>query len=130
MKACDHAATGRNIEISQYRLCGNNWPGGNIEDIYPLSPIQEGILFHTIYSPNSEQYFVQTCLFFTGEFNNLSFKLSFEKIIEKNTIFRTCFNWNLFTTFYQIVLKNVKLPWSANPSLFVSFFPFLSAFCI
>ncbi len=25
----------------------------NIESLYPLSPMQEGLLFHTIYDPNS-----------------------------------------------------------------------------
>ena len=42
---------------------------GNVEDFYPLSPMQQGMLFHTLYSPNSGVYFEQlTCtLRQTGE---------------------------------------------------------------
>ena len=31
----------------------------NIEDIYPLSPLQQGILFHTLYASEPGTYFVQ-----------------------------------------------------------------------
>ncbi len=36
--------------------------GRNIDDIYPLTPMQEGMLFHTLYDPNSGQYFEQFSL--------------------------------------------------------------------
>ena len=29
----------------------------NVADIYELSPMQQGMLFHTIYAPNSGVYF-------------------------------------------------------------------------
>ena len=31
----------------------------NIEDIYPLSPMQEGLLFHTLLEPGSGMYLMQ-----------------------------------------------------------------------
>jgi hypothetical protein len=40
-------------------LCQVIGVGKNVEDIYPTVPIQEGMLFHTLYSPESEQYFEQ-----------------------------------------------------------------------
>ena len=30
-----------------------------IEDIYALSPLQQGFLFHTVYAPQSAVYFEQ-----------------------------------------------------------------------
>jgi len=46
----------------------------NIEDIYPLSPMQQGILFHTLLSPNSGEYIPQVCLTLTGLLNIEQFK--------------------------------------------------------
>ena len=34
----------------------------NIEAIYPLSPMQQGILFHALYAPKSGVYFEQTAI--------------------------------------------------------------------
>ena len=31
-----------------------------LEDMYPLSPLQEGMLFHTLYETGSELYFEQS----------------------------------------------------------------------
>ena len=38
----------------------------NIEDIYPLSPMQQGMLFHSLYAPDSGVYFVQVNCTLTG----------------------------------------------------------------
>ena len=37
-----------------------------LEDIYPLSPMQSGLMFRTLYAPESDAYFVQTIFEFEG----------------------------------------------------------------
>ncbi|MBV9774731.1 MAG: hypothetical protein JO040_12315, partial [Gemmatimonadetes bacterium] len=32
---------------------------GSIDDVYPLTPMQEGILFHVLYAPGSQGYLSQ-----------------------------------------------------------------------
>ena len=32
----------------------------NIEDIYPVTPIQSGLIFRYLYQPDSDEYFVQS----------------------------------------------------------------------
>ena len=54
----------------------------NIQDIYPLSPMQEGMLFHSIYSPDSEEYREQFYCTLIGPLNIDAFKLAWQKIIE------------------------------------------------
>lgn len=86
--------------------------GKNIQDIYPLTPLQEGILFHILYSPHSGQYFEQMKWKIEGNnFDSLALKKTWEHIIQRHDSFRTCFVWELFSSSHQIVLKKVKVPW-------------------
>jgi len=41
----------------------------NIEDIYPLSPMQQGLLFHTVYAPESGVYIGQMACRLEGDLN-------------------------------------------------------------
>ena len=50
-----------------------NWQ--NIEDIYPLSTMQQGMLFESLYAPNSGVYFEQITSKFTGLLNVEAFEL-------------------------------------------------------
>jgi len=34
-------------------------PTENLQDIYELSPLQQGMLFHTLHAPDSDVYFEQ-----------------------------------------------------------------------
>ncbi len=82
----------------------------NIEAIYPLSPMQQGMLFHTIYNPESEEYFEQLTATFTGEINTEAFVKSVNKVIENNSILRTSFAYKNVSKMLQIVHKKVDVP--------------------
>ena len=42
-------------------------PAQNIESIYPLSPLQEGLLFESLLAPESGVYFQQIVLTLVGD---------------------------------------------------------------
>ncbi|PSB55841.1 non-ribosomal peptide synthetase [Chamaesiphon polymorphus] len=83
-----------------------------IESIYPLSPMQEGMLFHSLYDPNSWVYFEQTILTLEGSISISAFESAWQKIFDRHSVLRTFFAWTDLENPLQIVLKNLKLPWT------------------
>jgi len=83
----------------------------NIESIYPLSPMQEGLLFHTNYAPNSGVYIEQILLTLSGEVNQEGLKQSWEEVLQRHGVLRTMFVWESLQKPLQVVRKQVDLPW-------------------
>ncbi|AFZ30327.1 amino acid adenylation domain protein [Gloeocapsa sp. PCC 7428] len=83
----------------------------NIENIYPLSPIQQGMLFHTLSAPESGIYFVQSCYTFTKNIDIPAFKQAWQQIINQHPILRTSFYWKQHKEPFQVVHRYVELPW-------------------
>lgn len=84
---------------------------GNIEDFYPLSPAQQGILFHSLYQPESGVYFGQLLCVLRGEFNVSAFRNSWQKVVDRHPILRTCFLWENLKEPVQAVRKQAALSW-------------------
>ncbi|WP_181280581.1 non-ribosomal peptide synthetase [Aphanothece hegewaldii] len=83
----------------------------NIENIYPLSPMQQGILFHALVTPEAGIYIPQICLTLEGYLNQLQFKQAWEKVLIRHPVLRTAFNWEKRDKPFQIVYQKVTLPW-------------------
>ena len=81
----------------------------NIEDIYPLSPMQQGMLFHSLYAPDSGIYFQQMICTLRGNLEVSAFEQAWQKIVEKHSIFRTAFIWESLNKPVQVVYKQVKI---------------------
>ena len=64
-----------------------------IEDIYPLSPMQEGMLFHSLYSPGSDLYFEQFSCRLQGDLDIAAFKQSWQEVVNRHSILRTACVW-------------------------------------
>ncbi|MBD1924288.1 amino acid adenylation domain-containing protein [Microcoleus sp. FACHB-831] len=84
---------------------------GNVEDFYPISPMQQGMLFHTIYEPNSGVYFEQLSCTIQGNLNVEFFQRAWQQVIDRHPILRTCFIWEGIKEPVQAVQRQVKLPW-------------------
>lgn len=82
----------------------------NIEAIYPLSPMQQGMLFDTLYAPKSGVYFQQSICNLSG-LNVLAFKQAWQRLLERHSILRTAFIWQRQKEPFQVVYRNVELPW-------------------
>ncbi|NQZ56251.1 MAG: amino acid adenylation domain-containing protein [Lentisphaeraceae bacterium] len=82
----------------------------DIETFYALSPLQEGILFHAIHSPESNQHCAQLNWSLQGEMNLTAFEQAWSELILKHAIYRTAFKWEGLDEAVQIVYKKVKVP--------------------
>jgi NRPS condensation-like uncharacterized protein len=83
----------------------------NIEDIYPLSPTQQGILFHTLYTPKSGVYVAQISCTFSNALDVSLLKKAWQLVIERHPALRTSFHWERRDQPFQVVYRSVNLPW-------------------
>jgi amino acid adenylation domain-containing protein/non-ribosomal peptide synthase protein (TIGR01720 family) len=83
----------------------------NIEDAYILSPMQQGMLFHSLYAPESSIYLEQFSYEITGKLNQIAFETAWQKVVDRHSVLRTAFIWQNIEQPHQVVGKKVKLPW-------------------
>lgn len=81
----------------------------NIEDIYKLTPVQEGMLFHSLYERESSLYFFHCPIGLRGNLNTKAFEEAWQKIVDRYATLRTGFYWEDIDNPLQVVYKNVKI---------------------
>ena len=86
----------------------------NVEDFYPLSPMQQGLLFHTLYSPQAGVYIVQLSSALSGDLDLDVFERACQRVVERHEVFRTFFVWEGVETPVQVVEQEVKLPFERH----------------
>jgi hypothetical protein len=82
----------------------------NIEDIYELSPVQKGILFHSLYAPELGLYFIQFSYTLRGLLNVVAFDSAWQQVAARHTALRTSFYWEEIDKPLQVVHRQVKVP--------------------
>jgi hypothetical protein len=81
----------------------------NIEAVYPLSSAQQGILFHTLYDPQSRAYFSQLSCTIHDDLNVEAFARAWQHTMDRHAILRTAFAWEKLDEPLQVVGRKVKL---------------------
>jgi amino acid adenylation domain-containing protein len=84
-------------------------------DVYPLSPMQQGMLFHSIsgrtgQAAASDVYVQQLSCRLRGTLQVESFQASWEAILRRHTVLRTAFAWRGLPEPLQVVGEQVRLP--------------------
>src|SRR5947209_9235664 len=85
-----------------------------IENIYPLSPVQAGMLFHTLFAPHSGVYFQQRSCRLDGGLDVEAFEAAWQRVADRHAVLRTAFNWEQRSEPFQIVHRQVALPWQRH----------------
>ncbi|MEL6772596.1 MAG: condensation domain-containing protein, partial [Bacteroidota bacterium] len=80
-----------------------------IDDVYALSPMQKGMLFHTIYAPGAGEHINQLQWRFVGNLDVDAFKGAWAAIVAQHDILRTAFVWEGQEDPRQAVLASVDI---------------------
>ena len=80
-----------------------------IEAVYPLSPVQEGMLFHSLYEPGSWVYFDQVSVDLGGDVNEDYLFQAWQQVVNRHSILRTGFIWEGVAEPLQVVHETIEL---------------------
>src|SRR5437868_12822343 len=81
----------------------------DIQAIYPLSPMQEGMLFHSLYAPESGAYCTQFVCTLVGRLDLAAFERAWQKVVERHPVLRTAFVWEGLARPMQVVGRRARL---------------------
>jgi amino acid adenylation domain-containing protein len=81
----------------------------NIENIYDLSPMQEGMLFHSLAGAHNDPYCFQHTYGIRGNLNVSAFSRAWQQVVDRHQILRTAFHWDKTDNPLQIVFRRVNL---------------------
>ncbi len=79
-------------------------------DTYPLSPMQQGMLFQSVSAPGTDVYVEQLSCKLHGAMKVAAFQRAWEVLLERHAVLRTAFAWRGLPEPLQVVGPQVRLP--------------------
>jgi amino acid adenylation domain-containing protein/non-ribosomal peptide synthase protein (TIGR01720 family) len=99
-------------KLTQAHLDSLPYSQRNIEDIYPLGPMQEGMLFYALMYPGSGIYHMLDRYEVDGAVDVDAFRAAWQDVLDRHPILRTSFLWEDYSRPHQFVHKQVALPFN------------------
>ncbi len=82
---------------------------GPVADIYPLSPMQQGMLFYSLYEPAMGMYIEQLSCVLKGDLDAAAFADVWQGVAARHPMLRTAFVWENLNEPLQVVRRSVSL---------------------
>lgn len=77
----------------------------HIEDIYPLTALQQGILYHALEMPETDAYFYQRGFLLRGALSVPHFRRAWEVVANRHAVLRSDYRWEGLSAPVQIANK-------------------------
>ncbi|MGW7020115.1 non-ribosomal peptide synthase/polyketide synthase [Streptomyces decoyicus] len=84
--------------------------GRAVEDLYPLTPMQAGMLFHSLMDPASHTYFNQVQLVLSGVTDPVALATAWQQTADANPMLRTRLVWEETAEPLQVVQARATVP--------------------
>ncbi|MCT8354698.1 condensation domain-containing protein, partial [Photorhabdus kayaii] len=81
----------------------------NIQDIYPLGPLQQGILFHYLLGGEEDPYLLHTIMAFDSRQRLDGFLAALQRVIDRHDILRSAVHWKGLPEPVQVVWRQAPL---------------------
>ncbi|PRA31359.1 non-ribosomal peptide synthetase [Pseudomonas poae] len=107
-------------QLTQPQLDALPVPASVIEDVYPLTPMQEGLLLHTLLEPGTGLYYMQDRYRINSALDPERFAQAWQAVIARHEALRASFCWNVGEDMLQVIHKPGSTPieyldWSNDP---------------
>ncbi len=84
----------------------------NVSSVYPLTPVQAGMLFHALSGRQDGAYVVQHTSDLSGALDSARLRAAWEAVMAENSALRTAFLYEGLDEPMQVVRELVQMPWS------------------
>ncbi len=84
--------------------------GDEVEDVYPLTPVQEGMLYHATAEPEAGAYIEQFACRLVGDLDLGAFTSAWQHLVARHPALRTAIHWDDSDRPVQAVHRGVGLP--------------------
>ncbi|HEX2092759.1 MAG TPA: amino acid adenylation domain-containing protein, partial [Longimicrobiaceae bacterium] len=81
-----------------------------VEDVYPLTPMQEGMLFHSLYAPDSGVYVGQFGFVLEGPLDARALERAWQGAVARHEALRASFAWEGLPRPVQVIRSEAELP--------------------
>ncbi|WP_116201694.1 non-ribosomal peptide synthetase [Amycolatopsis circi] len=84
--------------------------GREVEDIYPLTPMQSGMVFHALSQPGERVYFQQVGFVLDGVDDLAALERAWQQVVDRTPVLRTRIAWEGVPEPVQVVQRQVPVP--------------------